>query len=419
MDFKNWILSEVNWETDPSEYGFSDVSKTCMDIDQVVDGLNKILDRYELSKKDRADSPFPRSAEFAPKKQLVPQFSAGNLYGIVGDKGRFTQQTVMEFIEEITKPPKTIFDEGEKSKHTNELDLNVFTVNTGITALRAIVYDKNENKFYSVNTCKGAGSCIVGCYALKGFYVMNDGKNIKLQQRLNLLVNDPNEYYRRALSELRAVALREIPQGKSLRIRWNDAGDWFSKTYYNIAVKITKQLKNIKIDSINDLEQENLFGSSPKSRKKIDFRDKILSYGYTKQSEFIDLAKKHGIVMNFSMGAKPDEISKVNLNKTKISVTVPYFVFEGVFARKERGEPMKFKPGMDKEILRQKVIRWAVENNYIKPKEKVVFTDEIVNIPEKRPFWQGGAKYHVIVLPKDADISAYRHDVHYTFLLEH
>lgn len=406
MNFKNWLINEVDWEGDPSKYGFSDVNKRCMSIEEFVEGLNKELERYQKEPRERER--FFKSAEKVPTTQLLPQYTKSALEDLVDPQtNKISNETVLDFVKSITAMPATIFDEGEKSKHTNELDPNVHTVNTGIPALRAIVFDKDQQKFYSINTCKGAGSCIVDCYALKGFYVLSDGKNRKLHQRVNLIVNDPNAYYREAFYELQSIAYTEISQGKSLKIRWNDAGDWFSRTYYNIAVKITKELKKIKTKDIDG--------------KEINFADHIFSYGYTKQSDFIDLAKKDGITMNFSMGAKQDEINKVNINKTKMSVIVPKEVFDKVFERHVRDEPPVYKPKMSQETLREKVREWAVRSEYITPEEELLYTSELVRIPEgKSPFWKGGQKYSVIVLPfGDSDISAYRHDVHYTFLMQH
>jgi len=406
INFKNWLLKEADWEGDPSNYGFSDVNKSCMTIDEFIDGLNKQLERYQTKEKER--DRFPRHAELEPEKHRFPQYTSHDLTNITDpETNKISKETVMDFVKSITSMPATIFDEGEKSKHTNELDPNVFTVNTGIPALRAIVFDKEHQKFYSINTCKGAGSCIVDCYALKGFYVLSDGKNRKLHQRVNLLVNDPKAYYSKAFYELQSVAHREIPQGKSLKIRWNDAGDWFSKTYYNIAVKITKELKKSKSRDVNG--------------KEINFADKIMSYGYTKQGDYMDLSKKHGITMNFSMGAKQDEIDKVNISKAKMSVVVPSEVFKGILERHKKDEPPVYKSGMSQEVLRERVRQWAVKNGYIKPEEKLLYTNEIVRIPEdKSPFWKGGQKYNVIVMPfGDSDVAAYRHDVHYTFLMQH
>lgn len=408
MDFRRWFLSEVNWEGDPSQYGFSDTYSTCIPIEQFVDDLNEQLARYEEKKREK----FYRNAEKTPDRMMLPQFSKNALKKFLDPQtGEFSSVTVLDFARLLNLEPKTIFDVGEKSKHTNQLEAEVFTVNTGIPALRAIIFDQQKQQFYSVNTCPGAGSCVISCYALKGFYVMNDGKNIKLHQRANLLVNNPMRYYERARDELKKIALEQIPKGKFLKLRWNDAGDWFSKTYYNIAVRITKELKSIKLPVPSYVPGE--------TSRVIDFKDKILSYGYTKRSEFVKLGKKDGLVMNFSLGAKPEEVSNLELDKTKLSVVVPSDVTKGIFEKKKKNEPFKYKPGMHKEFLRKTIAAWAVDSGYMIPGEKLLFTDEIVRIPEGKAFWHGRKKYNVIVLPSDSDVSAYRRDVHYSFLMHH
>jgi hypothetical protein len=320
----------------------------------------------------------------------------------------------------LTKEPKTVFDEGEKAKHSNQLDPSTYTVNTGIPALRAIVYDKDAGKFYSINTCLGAGECVRDCYALKGLYVMNDGKNMKLHQRINLMVNDPQRYYEKALIELRAIAMEVIPpsrefqEGRTLKLRWNDAGDWFSETYFNIARKVTEELKNIEVNV------GGISFSGERDNRKISFRDRVHSYAYTKQHKFVELGRQHGMTMNFSLGAKEGERKKVNYNTTKISVVVPRSVFEGYFEPPKKNQPMQFKPGKDKEQLRRKVHSWAMLNYFgmnnrnENSVENMLYPEELVRIPEGNEF-----KYNVIVIAKDSDISAQRRDVHWTFLLEH
>jgi hypothetical protein len=127
------------------------------------------------------------------------------------------------------------------------------------------------------------------------------------------------------------------------------------------------------------------------------------------------------MLMNFSLGAKQNELSKVDIRKTKMSVIVPREVFADVFNKKLRDEPFTYKAGMSKEILRRKVNDWALNQGYIDNSEDLLFTDELVKIPEEiKPFWSGGKKYNVLVMPNgDSDIGAYRHDVHYTFLMQH
>lgn len=422
MNFKYWLLNEVDWESDPSEFGFSDVVKTCMSHEELVKQLNEELDRLKVKSGKRER--FFRSAERRPERMLMPQFTKGNIINprepVLGrsGKGKASMQTIKEFIEVLTAEPKEVFGEGLKSEHSNILNPEVFTVNTGIPALRAIVFDKAEEKFYSVNTCLGAGTCVMNCFALKGFYVMNDGKNMKLHQRINLLVNDPQRYYEKALMELRAFAMkvipptRDFPEGRTLKIRWNDAGDWFSETYFQIARKITDELKKIEIS----LPAIDLYGKGNKS--KLSFKDRIHSYAYTKQHKYIELGRRHGITMNFSLGAKEGEKGQVDYSKTKISAIVPRIVFKDYFDTSEEGEELRFRAGKTKDQLRRAIHSWAMLNGHLGRNDKLenlIFTDELVRIPEGRTF-----KYNVIVLPRgDSDISAQRRDVHWTFLLEH
>jgi hypothetical protein len=417
MNFREWLLTEVEWDTDPSSYGFSDVERKCMTINELIKGLNQQLARYRKDPKYRER--FPRSAERTPKSMLLPQYTRSNMEKVLSGEGGFNVQTVLEFAESLTQEPATIFDIGEKSQHSNELDPGSFVINTGIPALRAVIFDEKTKEFYSINTCVGAGDCILNCFALKAFYVLSDGKNIKLHQRINLLVNNPELYYKKAFRELRAVALREIPDGKTLKIRWNDAGDWFSRTYFNIASKVTKDLKSIKIRSSGGIDEPSLFGTSKKKDKIIDFKDKILSYGYTKQGDYVNLGREEGILMNFSLGAKPEEVDKVKLPEIKLSKVVPKEVTEGIFARKEKDKPWQYKPGKNDETLRDTITKWAKKEGLLEPQEKILFMKELVKIRESKPFWETGKKLHVMVLPGESDMPAYRHDVHYTFLLEH
>ena len=108
------LLTEVDWER------FKDVQKTVLTAQDVADSLNAELDRLKSAswKRDSADINFPK-------------ISKGNIP--TDEKGK---ANVEQFIEDITEEPKTIFDVGEKSKHS--VDENTKTINTGIPALRAV-----------------------------------------------------------------------------------------------------------------------------------------------------------------------------------------------------------------------------------------------------------------------------------------
>jgi hypothetical protein len=387
IQFKEWLLNEVDWEK------FQDVSKVCISPDELASKLNDELERLKIPAHKR-----PRF-----KKGVFPQIASKNipLLPILSEPDRSREKDdlgeipaeidIERFKSDITGIPKTIFDVGEKSKHTNELDEVVFTVNTGIPALRTVIWDEDNKKFYVLNTCPGAGACAQNCYALKGFYIMNKGKNLKLTQRINMLVNHPKEYESRMLKELRKFAFEAELDNKKLKIRWNDAGDFFSDVYFDIAVNVTNELKKLHGKHIE-------------------------SYAYTKSGKYIALGEKHGLTMNFSMEGKPSEREGVNLKKTKLSIIVPKDVFKGIFERKTKEQStdqfVDFESGREelkKRIWEKYKDQYKIDLNSLK------YTDEIISKAEGKKY-----KYNVIVLPHgDSDISAQRRDVRISFLLEH
>jgi len=301
----------------------------------------------------------------------------------------------------VSGMPKQIFDKNPKMEKGDK-GRPQHTVNTGLPAIKGIIYDSEDGEFKYINTCPGAGTCKAVCYARGGFYGMNDGKIIKLMRRLNLLWNNPKLYYQKVMEELiREASSVQTPKaewdyedtdtkptnsvGKQLVIRWNDAGDFFSDTYFKIAQSATRQLLKLGYD--------------------------VKSYAYTKQAKFIDLAGDD-FVMNFSKGAHPKEMAKVDLEKVKFSDIVPKELFKQVFkwdgphiVKDKDGLPVFNENG--KETLRQ-----LVSKEYDIPMERLKYQSELP--PNEGEKFQ----YDVIVLPTgDSDIGAQREDVHKTFLL--
>ena len=409
INFKNWLENyELLREFDKDL--FKDVPYRCISHEKIAELLNNQLKRYEDNESLSANKrePFKKGGE-------LPQISKGNLIKIKVDDSIVN---VEEFARLITTPPKTIFDEGEKSIHSNELDKNSHTVNTGLSALRSIIYSETDNKFYSINTCPGAGSCVIDCYALKGFYISTDGKNLKLIQRVNYLMNHPEKYQKQALDELLAVASVVVPNNKTLNIRWNDAGDFFSDVYLNIAINVTKKLKSIHI-SDTDLNDDFLKIHNYKPKKTTTFGDKIHSYAYTKMHKRYEIGEKHGMTMNFSIEAKPSEIEKFGekLEKTKLSIIVPREVFSGIFEKPKRDVPPIFKSNMNYNDLKNIIWEWIkrenIDKKYKISKQSLLFTKDLIGKKGKPK------EFNVITLQKDSDIGAQRKDVKINFLLEH
>ena len=125
---------------------------------------------------------------------------------------------------------------------------------------------------------------------------------------------------------MESVALKN--PDKEIQFRWNDAGDFFAKKYYEIAVRITKNLIN---------EGYN-----------------IKSYAYTKMGDIVNMADPN-FVMNFSNDANKRETDKVkDVENVKQSVIVPKELFDDLlekttgknpsYATNEKGKVIFKKP---------------------------------------------------------------------------
>lgn len=364
-------LNEVDWENQ-----FSDVKKTCLSPESVVEMLNNQLERLNQPEKNRSKI-----------DANTPMISGKNIPVSDGDIN------IDAFIKEITQKPKQIFDRNPKMEKSDKGGFQ-YTVNTGIPALRGILYDQDNNQFYTINTCPGAGSCAVSCYARKGFYILNDGKNLKYIQRLNLLMNNPEEYENIILDELEPEAFKiqrqSRKEGKDIKliIRWNDAGDFFAKKYFDIALSVTNHL--------------------------IKNGYNIESYAYTKMGDIANIADPN-FIMNFSDDANKRETEKVDTSKTKVSKIVPKELFKDIFMKngphyvKDANGKATFKDEESKEKLKN-----LISVKYNLPFDSLVYTDELPR-EQDEPL-----KYNVIVLPTgDSDVGAQRRDVWYSLLLQH
>ena len=372
-------LTEVDWSR------FSDVQKTELQPEEVAAKLNAELDRLKVPspKRNSADASFPR-------------ISKGNIP--IDDSGK---ANLVNFIKEITRKPSTIFDEGIKSIHT--ASDKILTINTGIPALKAVLFDEDAKKFYVISTCPGAGACIKNCYAMRGRYIMNDGKNIKLINRLQMLMNHPDEYERIAFDEADPFAEKASKENKTLQIRWNDAGDIFSQVYFNIIINVTNKLK-----------QKGYA---------------VESYAYTKVGKYVKLGTEQGMTMSFSTGATTREKELVDMTNTKLSETVPYELFKDLFQKTvnkhgrttqfiavdENGKS-KFKDENSKMELKNRIVDYYKNKTAYKGINltNLKYTDELPR-NEGQPL-----EFNAIVLPQgDSDRPAQRRDVRIIFLLEH
>lgn len=354
-------INEIDWEGE-----FSDVSKECLNIEALEEYLNNVLANQKLSSDKRTKS------LLLVHNKAIPFDEKGEI-------------DVQAFIDDITKTPSEIISQNEKMEKSS-ID-NTITFNIGIPALRGLVYDVDENKFYIVNTCPGAGACIRVCYARRGRYILNTPVFKKQTRVLNLLLNEP-DFFEKMLKHEIEMLLRKN-KGKKVLFRWNDAGDFFSKKYFQIAVNITKELKD----------------------KGYNFS----SYAHTKMGDIFNLNDPN-VLLSFSVDAAEKERKKVNLFSAKTSEIVPSTLFNDLFMKKGphflTSDDGKMIPNDENSI---NTLKQRIANKFNVDINTLIMYDELIKIPES-----GEKKYNVIVLPKgQGDLAAQRSDVQKTFLLYH
>ena len=361
-------LNEIDWDNE-----FSDVYKKCINTAELKNHLNHVIDNSEKKPNDREslglNKPYIHT-------KSIPFDEEGEI-------------DVNAFIKKITTMPNDILSinsKMEKSKTDNTLSVNI-----GIPALRGLVYDIDNKEFYFVNTCPGAGECALICYARKGSYVMFPDVFVKQTRILNLLLNFPDRFEKLLKRELEIMALKN--PDKEIQFRWNDAGDFFTKKYYQIAKKITKELKS---------EGYN-----------------IKSYAYTKMGDIVNMGDDD-IMINFSTDANRKETNKVvDIENKKKEVTIPKELFGDLFVKTSDKNPKFLVGGDGKMIYKDKdsvnTLKKRIADKYNVNMDTILTYDELLAKPVGMPL-----QYNVMVAPKgEGDIGAQRRDVKYSFLMFH
>lgn len=345
-------LNEIDWEGD-----FNDVHPKCINPENLCDYLNRVMANAGKATKDREkftkDKPY-----FHAKSDL---FNKDN-----------TSVDIDDFIKKITATPSSIIGQNEKMSKSGSQ--NEFVYNTGIPALRGLVYDIANNKFYVINTCPGAGECINYCYAMSGNYIRYPRSYDNMTRRLNYLLNYPEKYEEQLYSELRMKCIEnKALKGNKFKVmvRWNDSGDFFSKKYVDISINVINKLK------ANGYNIEH--------------------YTHTKMG---DVANNTNFdATSFSVGANKRETSKIDLKKQKISDIVGVNLFKGL--NLDRVDDMEKLKG----LLSMKL---GVNKAFI------LTYPELMKTPESK-----NRKWYVITTPSDGDDAARRNDVKSDLLLQH
>lgn len=316
------------------------------------------------------------------EKYRMPYVHGGNIE-IKNDAGQTYDQEKLKAA--IMRRPSKILKMNEKMSKSAGSDKVFF--NIGLPALKGLAVDETKNQFVVVDTCPGAGACKVYCYARKGGYIQYKDASMSQTRLLNYLLNDPQGFKSQFENELRKEEANAKKKGKKVVIRWHDAGDFFSPEYLNLAYQIARDFPGV------------------------DF------YAYTKMAGVATGTKPANFVMNFSMGATPEQEKQIDFSKTKHSTVVPKPMFDKYMLKDEKGKlvrdeknRMQFASDEDLDSFRA-----DLASKYKLDVDSIITYDEML----KLPLAPEENKYNVIIRPGDGDISASRKDVKGTYLLIH
>ena len=222
---------------------------------------------------------------------------------------------------------------------------------------------------------------------------MFPASSMSAAQALNFLVNHPSDYMEKFDGEVKKAAALASKNGIKLLVRIHDAGDFFSKEYYNLMMDVAKNNPDVKF------------------------------YFYTKMGQIVtDPDTPDNVVKQFSPGAKSREVKTVQVQRdagrhVKDAVTLPKDMFRDLFVTDAKGKYVKDEKGRTQvksnEAWQQ--FRQELGAKYNIDPNTVITYDEMNRIPE------GPApKWNVVVFPAGhGDLGASRLDVANQFLMFH
>lgn len=369
--------------------------------DEFQDYMHRIVGTPDIDKKtgkvktDKKGNEKYVSGKTKGDRYKMPYIHRSSVIEYLGPDGKTYSEDAIK--NTLKQRPKALLKQNEKMKHSNG-ELEQF-FNVGFAALTGIAVDEQTDKLIIVNTCPGAGSCKVDCFAMKGGKVQFKAAWQSDGRILTYLLNDPDGFFNQLSAEIAKEEKLGDKGGYEVTIRWHDAGDFFSPEYLDLALKMAAQHPGVKF------------------------------YAYTKMANAA-LAKKPGnFIINWSEGAHTSQEKQVkaadkDLETTKNSRIVPEKLFYDLLKKDEKGN-------LDKEGADAKgaggrwVMRDPAATRELKQRlaqEYGISANSILNYDEylaKRNNIPAGMKYNVIVAPGEGDISANDPGVLSTLLLRH
>jgi len=340
--------------------------------------LEDYLDRIRTQSKSKTD------------KYKLPYIHRSSVMGYYNEEGKkYNTDAIKDALKER---PKKLLKQNEKMKHSNGEQEQFF--NIGFAALTGIALDENTNELIIVNTCPGAGSCKVDCFAMKGGKIQFQGPWLSDGRILTYLLNDPDGFFKQLDSEIKKEETKGDKGGYTVTIRWHDAGDFFSPEYVDLAFKLARENPD------------------------------VMFYAYTKMADVVLADKPANFMINWSEGAHTSQEKKVksadpDLEQTKNSRIVPSNLFYDLLVKDEKKNLVKGPEGQW-QVIPDKLpeLKQRLASEYGLSPSSILSYDE----------WErktsGGEKktpmqYNVIIAPGEPDLTARDLGVLSTLLLKH
>lgn len=337
--------------------------------------LTSYLDRIRKQEKQKTD------------KYKLPYIHRSSVMGYYNEEGK--KYNVDAIKAALKERPKALLKKNEKMKHSDG-ELEQF-FNIGFAALVGIALDENTNELIVVNTCPGAGSCKVDCFAMKGGKIQFQGPWLSDGRILTYLLNDPDGFFSQLKAEIQKEEMKGKKGGYKVSIRWHDAGDFFSPEYVGLAFKLARELPNV------------------------DF------YAYTKMGDVATGEKPDNFMINWSEGAHTSQEKKVKaadptLAQTKNSRIVPTNLFYDLLVKDEKKNLVKGAEGQWQVIPdRLPELKQRLAKEYGLSPNSILSYKEWDTKGKKIP----NMKWNVIITPGEPDITAKDPGVLSTLLLKH
>lgn len=378
MSITEKILNEIDWDNT-----FQGTKKKCLNTTDLVRRLNELVNNRRIED-ELGTTKGKKHPDYKKQNINEPHIHLRSPFVQKGkkEKENYDYIDAEYFKNQITIPPKQIIkDTNEKIGRTGGRYNYVY--NTGIPALRGIVYDIDENKFYIINTCPTAYTCVNICYAMKGGYIQYPDVSVNNTRTLNYLLNYPEQYAKKMEDELKqkckdhGAYISKRIGGKENKntvvVRFNDSGDFFSDGYYKLVVSV---LRSLRAQGFN-----------------------VRGYAHTKIASVANGQDDDVMIASFSTDATPSELSKVS-DDNKRSTTVPRELFK----------KYDLYDYSDSQSLLD-----DIASIYDIPRDTLFYFDDYIEVSSNDP----NDEYNVVVSNKDGDDTTFRKDVNQIFHLEH